>query len=263
MSYLSCHMIIKNGVKFDYPFIEACISVLPICDELVVIDGFSSDGTYERLVELREKHDKVKVFQSPWDREHYSVLSDLTNAAIEKCQCKYHFQIQGDEVLHEKYHDRLRDIVVNEEFDYVFIGLIHFYGGFYKIYKPKIFLDGTVRMARRALYPRIRSHSDAFSFGTPDSDPNSYKELRLDDINVHHYGFVRKPRALVEKQEAFVKYFNVGQDPLYEKGLERGHIDWNDKFDISKLDDYTGTHPAPLLKWIEEREPLVVRGSLE
>jgi hypothetical protein len=262
MGNMSGHMIIKNGVKYDYPFVAACLSVLPICDEFIVVDGYSQDGTYEQLLELRAQNDKITVLQRHWEKEHFSVLADLTNVAIENCRCTHHFQIQADEILHEKYHDRIRNLIT-QEFDFVLMGLLHFYSGFSKVYRQGVFIDETIRIGRRSLYPRLCSIADAFSFGFPVGGLDDLKEIRMLDVKVHHYGYVRKPRALLEKQDALLKLFSTERDPLFTKGEQRGNIDWNDKYDVESLDDYTDTHPAPLLKWVEERKLLVENGTLE
>jgi glycosyltransferase involved in cell wall biosynthesis len=261
MGNLSGHMIIKNGLIYDYPFVESCLSMLPICDEFVIVDGCSKDGTYERLLELREQSEKIVILQCSWEKQHYSVLADLTNIAIENCHCKYHCQIQADEVLHEKYYDKIREIIT-QEFDFAIIGLLHFYGSFHKVYRKGMFIDETIRIGRRSLYPRLRSIADAFSFGFPDGECNDLKEIRATDVKFHHYGYVRKPRALLEKQDALLKLFTVDRDSLFTKGEQRGNINWNDKHDVESLDDYTDTHPSILLRWIEERELLVETGSL-
>ena len=114
---LSAHMIVKNGVKFDYPFLEACESVLPICDELVVLEGYSDDETYDRLVALQRNAPKLKIIRERWDKEHFLVLSEMTNLAIEACVGKYHLQIQADEIIPEYYHNAIRQAAEHEEFD--------------------------------------------------------------------------------------------------------------------------------------------------
>lgn len=197
MSTLSGHMIIKNGVKFDYPFIESCLSILPICDEFIFVEGKSDDTTYEKLLELKDKHpEKIKVFREPWEKKHWSVLSDLTNKAIEYCSCDYHLQIQGDEVIHEKYHERIKHII-KADYDFVFFGVLHFFSDFNTVYKDKVYYDKYIRLAKRSLYPNIRSYDDAMSLGR-FADAH-YNVGHFDDVKVHHYGYVRDPRALIDK----------------------------------------------------------------
>ncbi len=35
---------IRNGIVQGYPFLETIASALPICDEFLVSDGYSTDG---------------------------------------------------------------------------------------------------------------------------------------------------------------------------------------------------------------------------
>lgn len=39
--------IIRNAVALDYPVVEAIRSILPLCDEVVVAVGKSTDTTFE------------------------------------------------------------------------------------------------------------------------------------------------------------------------------------------------------------------------
>lgn len=266
MSTLSGHLIIKNGIKYDYSFIESCESVLPICDEFIVIEGSGDDGTYEALLEWQQKNDKVKIFRADWSKFHYEVLADMTNIAIEKCSCKYHLQIQADECLHEKYHDRIRAILA-DDFDYVNFGVYHFFGNFNQIYAPGVFYDSFIRMGKRSLYPKLRSVGDAMSLGMPENDSAKFKSKRMMDVKFHHYGYVRKPKALIEKQADVTRWWGyqgyADLDPFLKHGLENGKIDWLEKQPQSNLLPYTDTHPAVLEKWISDRSYLVQEGIVE
>jgi glycosyltransferase involved in cell wall biosynthesis len=41
--------------------------MLGFCDEVVVVDGASTDGTYEALQKLAEEDPRVKVYQNEFD----------------------------------------------------------------------------------------------------------------------------------------------------------------------------------------------------
>ena len=47
--------IIRNGVRLNYPFIEAIRSALSICDEYIVVAGDSDDETLEALAALGDE----------------------------------------------------------------------------------------------------------------------------------------------------------------------------------------------------------------
>ena len=36
---------VKNAIKFGYPVVESILSMVPICDEIIVSVGDSDDGT--------------------------------------------------------------------------------------------------------------------------------------------------------------------------------------------------------------------------
>src|SRR5690554_1367703 len=96
--------IIRNGVLYAYPFKQAILSVLPLCDEFIVNVGKSDDNTLEIVNSIGD--DRIKIIESEWDmsiREGGKVLSIETNKALEKCSGDWRFYIQSDEVLHEKY----------------------------------------------------------------------------------------------------------------------------------------------------------------
>jgi len=52
---------VRNGVKYDYPFLESINSLLPICDEIVVAVGQSEDDTLERIKLLNSS--KIKFLK--------------------------------------------------------------------------------------------------------------------------------------------------------------------------------------------------------
>ena len=42
---LSGYTYVRNGIQLDYPFVESIKSVLPICDEFIVVLGDSHDSS--------------------------------------------------------------------------------------------------------------------------------------------------------------------------------------------------------------------------
>ena len=52
-------MIIKNGIKNGYPFLESIRSIIDVADEFLISDGYSDDGTYEYLEAAAEKYKNI------------------------------------------------------------------------------------------------------------------------------------------------------------------------------------------------------------
>ena len=129
--------IIRNAVRFDYPVVEAIKSVLPLCDEFIVLVGNSDDGTKSLIENIAS--DKIKIFNSQWDdslRKGGRVLADETNKALQiiSSDSTWCFYIQGDEVLHEKDIPSIRAAMLEWENDKKVEGLLfnytHFYGSY-------------------------------------------------------------------------------------------------------------------------------------
>jgi glycosyltransferase involved in cell wall biosynthesis len=100
---ISGFMVVKNVIKQGYPFLEAIASALPICDEFLISDGYSDDGTYEVLQRITNLNPKVKVYQYRWpDKKDPSVLADVTNEVRGKCRFQYIFSVQANEIIHEQ-----------------------------------------------------------------------------------------------------------------------------------------------------------------
>ena len=68
---LSGYTTTKDVIKSDYPWEASIQSLLGFCDEVVVVDGGSEDGTWEALQEWSEKEDKLRVYQVKRDWDHY------------------------------------------------------------------------------------------------------------------------------------------------------------------------------------------------
>jgi len=99
---ISGFMIVKDVLGQGYPFVEAIASALPICDEFLISDGYSTDGTFEVLERISGLNPKVKVYRYRWpDKKDISVLADVTNEVRVKCRFEYILSVQANEVIHE------------------------------------------------------------------------------------------------------------------------------------------------------------------
>ena len=107
---ISGFTFVRNAILFDYPFIESIYSLLPICDEIIIAVGDSSDDTKKRLLKLNDP--KLRLFDTVWDHKNRSggrILAEQTNLALDKVSGEWAIYLQADEILHEKdYQLRLQ-----------------------------------------------------------------------------------------------------------------------------------------------------------
>ena len=101
----------KNCVSLGYPFIEAILSVLPICSRIYLSDGGSEDTTKVHLARLQAMYpDKIQLVEiPPWGGKNcekqfdraLNILLDRINHSHD--EDTWLIEIQGDELYHE--HD--------------------------------------------------------------------------------------------------------------------------------------------------------------
>lgn len=107
---VSAFTFLRNGVRFDYPFLESIRSVLPLVDEFVVNLGPCDDDTEERLRALGDP--RIRILHSTWNPHlpvQGFVYAQQTNIALFNCTGWWAIYIQTDEVLHEDDLSLLRE----------------------------------------------------------------------------------------------------------------------------------------------------------
>ena len=258
--FISGFSFIRNGNRLNYPYREALLSILPICDELVVAVGNSDDGTREAIIELNEP--KIKIIDTVWDdalREGGRILAQQTNIALDAIKGKWGFYIQGDEVIHENDLTNIHQAVLKHTDDEKVEGLLfdylHFYGNFNFIRDrmSKRAYPHEIRLVKNN--PNIRSYRDAQGF-RKFIDPKNYeneegKKLNVVKVNatVFHYGMVRSAEKELERQKEFHKLWH-GDDWVAERFDNKKTYDYNDDVPLER---FTGSHPTVMQKRIAEQ----------
>lgn len=232
---------IRNAVKFDYPIIEAINSILPICDEVVVALGNSDDGTEALLATLNSP--KIRILQTVWDdslREGGAVLAKETNKAFVSIAADYDwcFYIQGDEVFPEQHQKPLLESMQrwkdNKEVDGLLFDYLHFYGTYDFIGDSPNWYRREIRVVRPN--KAIRSYKDAQGFRFENGEK---LKVKLANATMHHYGWVRTPKAMMAKSKAFNKLWH-SDDWVNAKLGEAELFNFND---FDSLAPYKGKHP--------------------
>ena len=200
---------IKNAIKYDYPIIEAITSILPICDEFVIAVGKSDDDTLNFIRSIGSP--KIRIIETVWDeslRKDGRVLADETNKAFKAiaADSDWAFYIQGDEVFHEKYLEPIREAMLKYKDDRKVDGLVfehlNFYGSYDYFADSRHWHKKEIRVVRND--KNIYSFRDAMSFRKGNDE-----KLNVAYVNafIYHYGWVKIPKAMQEKQKEFQKYY--------------------------------------------------------
>ena len=99
---LSCIMLARNLISQGYPFVETILSMIPYCEEMIICEGYSNDGTYEVLEKLRELHkDKIIIIRKNWEGKKNlgEVFAQTLNKVVDECKGNYILKLDPDHVF--------------------------------------------------------------------------------------------------------------------------------------------------------------------
>lgn len=234
---------IRNAVKYDYPIVEAITSILPICDEFVIAVGDSEDETLQLIRNIGSP--KIRIIQTVWDdnlREGGRVLAvetDKAFAAISQ-DTDWCFYIQGDEVIHEKYLNNIKNAMQRHLKDPSVEGLLfhylHFYGAYCYVGASRQWYRREIRIVRNRP-DVIKSYRDAQGFRNVD---NTKLKVKLIDAWVYHYGWVKPPKtqAVKRKDTDFWWFSDSEVEKLH--GKDKEEFDYTN---VPALRLFDGDHP--------------------
>ncbi len=243
---------IRNAIKYDYPIVEAIRSILPLCDDFVVAVGKSEDATMELIQSIAP--DKIRIIETEWDdslRTGGRVLAEETDKAFQAIgsDTDWCFYIQGDEIVHEQYHNAIREGMLRWNNDTRVDGLLfkylHFYGSYDYVGTSSKWYPNEIRIIRnnKSFY----SYRDAQGFRKGENEKLNVKAI---DAYIYHYGWVKEPAAMQRKQEEFNKLWH--DDDWVEKNIRKA-----DAFDyaahIDALELFKGTHPKVIQQRIMQK----------
>lgn len=248
--FVSGFTIVRNAQKYDYPVVEAITSILPLCDEVVVLVGKSEDDTLGLIQSINS--DKIRIEHSVWDdslREGGKVLAVETNKALSLVDPKstWCFYIQADEVLDETTLNKVKDAMAQYEGDSRVEGLLfdytHFFGNYDFVANSRTYYRKEIRVVKPL--PGLESYRDAQGFRIN----NRKLQVKSSGGTIFHYGWVRHPEVMRKKIRDFHQLWH---DDEWVKAREKVIAD----FDYSQIDSlapFKGQHPACMRGRIENK----------
>lgn len=256
MQKLGGSLFVCDGIRYDYPFIEAIESMLPVCDE-VAVTLFNDDDwiLFSTHFAGHEQFKKLKWFKAErWRFDQTKGpkrLAFWTNFTKNLLSTDWHFNLQADEILHENSYEPMRRAITEVKEAFI-VRRFNLWGDpYHMINYPKVEAEGgysrlpcgnhTGRLAKI----KYLACMDAENLNAQFS--HDYAET----IKTFHMGFVRNRKIMV------VKSINI-QEKIF--GVERA----DEKFyqDIEKnngeFDPYTRFSKDELMP-IPERLPEIIR----
>ena len=184
---ISGYTTVLNANRMGYPWEATIQSMLGFCDEVIVVDAGSDDGTWEDLQEIATFDDRLKPTQKVIDKDHpsfaYETDGKLKAYARSLCVGDYCWQMDADEVVHEDDFNKVHQVLraFPKYVDIVSLPVIEYWGS------PK-----KVRMDINPWKWRLSRNSPHVTQGIPaellktDDDGNEYAGFGTDSCDYIH-----------------------------------------------------------------------------
>jgi hypothetical protein len=193
---LSLYTYVRNGVFFDLHVVEMLKHHLPLADEIIVNEGYSSDETYELISGIDPK---IKVFRTTWgEQTGFDWYIRFKEAALRECTGEWCIQLDCDEFIPEWEFDKVRDYIESTTDVMTTLKFVNFYGN-YKVYhaSPRKVGWPEKKMVIHKNIPEIEFWGDGSSVRLRGSVID-WSIPRV-EFACHHFGTVRNPARLRQK----------------------------------------------------------------
>jgi glycosyltransferase involved in cell wall biosynthesis len=107
---ISGYTTTKDCISAGYPWKQSILSMMGFCDEVVVVDGGSTDGTWEELEKWSASIStlKIKQIKRDWSSPRFAVFDGLQKAEARKlCVSNFCWQQDADEIVHENDYEKI------------------------------------------------------------------------------------------------------------------------------------------------------------
>lgn len=241
---ISAFTFLRNGIRFDYPFVESIRSALPLVDEYVVALGDCDDGTREAIEAIGDP--RIRIIPTQWNEamtDRGFVYGQQKMIAHYCCRHEWALYLEGDEVLHEADIAAIREAVDAAQYDRRVEAFAFHYHHFFGSPQWVAVGPGWYRTAVRMIRNTLRSYSPDGLFFTVSDRGNKrarYPRAIVLPCHIHHYGHVRRVASMSDKVRSVARYW--GQEADFS-----GYA-----IDPRLLRPFEGRHPAAIHRWLEE-----------
>jgi glycosyltransferase involved in cell wall biosynthesis len=255
---LSLYTFVRNGLKYDFHVVEMLKHHLPLVDELIVNEGYSTDGTYERITNIDPK---IRVFQSQWGKQtSMAWYCEFKNEARKRCTGDWCLYLDCDEFIPEWQFEPMRRRLAETSEDLIAIDVINFYAN-YRIFHahPEKIHWASRKLAIHRNRPDIEFWGDASNVRINGRD--LVWPERPYDFCCHHFGYVRHASRLREKWRSQNAIYRTSRFavPLPSFVFDLFPHRWNDPGFFEDLDVYDG----PFIRAVLENPREFVRDGLQ
>lgn len=249
---LSGYVCVRNAVLYDYPVREAVLSLVPVCDEVVISYApGDNDGTEELVHSLAASDSRIRVVNYEWKNPERDIhwWTDWLNWTREQLRYDTQITLDADEVLDPISYNFIRYRMVKGGDGSHLFERLNFWQDAHHL-APENRACGTY-VARMGPTSAWMCSDEP----NPRVEPNIRTNARKQDtLRIFHYGFIRDPKAFVKKSVQVQTAFFGSVDSRITEMDAKGR-DWREReyFDGEPLREFTGRHPEVARQWLRDR----------
>lgn len=239
---LSIYTFVKDGLFYDFHVVAMLRQHLPLADEIIVNEGYSTDGTYEAISNIDPK---IKVHRFHWDRSDPNGWHRaFKNQARVLCTGDWCLLLDCDEFIPEWEFERLRNFLATTDKLIVPVRFIHFYGNYRvrQVKKRAITPETGYRIHRNLPDMEVWGDGANVRLRGREDDPSVFA---TEEFELHHFGSVRHPGRLRQKWRTQAKQHNA-TDPKWDKTpsflFDMFPHQWSDPDLLGEMGIYDGPH---------------------
>lgn len=247
---LSGLVVTRNHLTLDYMPVQSALSLAPICDEVIVSDMESDDGSWENLQESLSTNNKIVLKQQPWNKPHNDPgwwVGALNFARLDLDSGDWLLQLDADEILGPESFSNIK-VAMEDNIPGLFRRYTFWRDPQHLVPYNKCCGELVARLGPTNLY--LPSDEP-----TPAQRPSIRDNAELrSGFHIYHYGMIRNPEAFVRKSKVVQNCFFGSVDPRIAVAQET-HPKWHDFdfFNGDPLRDFSGNHPDIAVKWLLNR----------
>jgi hypothetical protein len=239
---ISIYTGVRNGLSLDFPIAEMLTHHLPLADEIVVNEGYSEDGTFEKI---RDIDPKIRIIRHSWDRSDPSAWHRrFGEDARRACTGDWCIKLDCDEFIPEWEFGRVRELLAQTRATVLPVRFVHFYAN-YQVVNTR---------PEKSRWPRFgfRIHRNVADIEVVGDGANirqvqhDFPAIGDEWIECHHFGAVRHPARLRQKwrNDTAMKRARPGFDWIPRFVFDLFPHNWYDEDFIGDLAPYDGPHVA-------------------
>lgn len=254
MTPISGYVCFRNAEELDYCWREAARSLIPVCQEVVLCIGTSTDGTRELAEQLAAEDARFRIVDYEWPNPYREIKwwVNFLNFAREQLRFPMQLTVDADEVLDPSAFDTIRQMA--NEGRCAWLHRINYWNDL-KHTAPhgRVCGEQVVRLAPTDLW---MCSDEPHPEGKPEYEIRTragWPPCAQPEMVIHHFGFLRDPSKFVHKIRAVNGAFFGCSDDRVERAHVEG-VHWSTYVDLGlPLLDTPGIVPEVAHAWLKAR----------